>query len=81
MIEVMMTFATAHAVFAHARTVIYLVEQVMLCEKAQGTEDAGAVHFGQPLFNVGKRKSLGAMLHGSIYKDADGSGAYAVMLQ
>lgn len=80
-VEVVATFATAHAVFADARAVVNLVEQVMLSEKAQGTEDAGAVHVGQPLFGVGKRKSLGAMLHGSIYEDADSGGAYAVMLQ
>ena len=80
-IEMVATFASAHAIFAYSRAVINLMQQVVLGEKTQGTENAGAIHVWQPRFGIGKRKSLGAMLHGSIYKYANGSRTYAVMLQ
>ena len=69
-VEVMGIVATAEAVLLDAWAIGYFVEQVVLGEEAEGTEDAGAFHVGKPWFNIGKGECLGAVLNGAIDKDA-----------
>ena len=80
-VEMMAAFTAAHAVFLDARTVVYLVKDVMFGKKPKSTEDAGAVHLGQPFFHVCQREGFGAMAHRSIDKDANGCWPYAVLVE
>lgn len=52
MVKVLGILATAQAILELSHTVICLMQQVMLGEEAQGTKDAAAIHFRQPLLNI-----------------------------
>ena len=53
-VEVAVVFAAAHTIFLLPRAVVYGMQQVMVREELQGTEDAGAVHVGQQTLHVGE---------------------------
>ena len=65
MVEVAVVFAAAHAIFLLPSTIIDSMQQVMVSEELQSTEDAGAVHVGQQTLHVGEREGL-ALLTGIL---------------
>ena len=53
MVEVVVILATADTILANARTVIYLMEDLLFREQAKCPKDAGAIHLGKPFFHIG----------------------------
>lgn len=80
-VEMVAAFATADTILFKSRPVVDFVQQVVLGEKAKGTENAGTVHLGQPCFHICQRKGFRTVLNGSVNEESDGSGANAVLLE
>lgn len=79
-VEVVAVFATADAILEDARAIVNFMEKLVLGEEFEGTENAGAVHVGEPFLDIGKGEGFGTVLDGSIDEDADSGGTDAVML-
>lgn len=78
---VVMFVTTAKAVFARARSVVNLVQQLLFREETQRTEDAAPIHLGQHLLYIAQCEGLMLTAHLAPYEYAYGGGAYAMGLQ
>lgn len=71
----------ADAVFLFARTIVEGVEQVVIDEKGECTENRAPIHGGQQTFEVGHGEGVVEVTERLPDEDAHGSGAHVVVLQ
>ena len=71
----------ADAVFLFARAIVESVEQVMIDEKGEGTEDRAPIDSGQQTFEVSHGEGIVEVAERLPDHDAHGSGAHVVVLQ
>lgn len=77
----MATFTTANTILEDAGTIIYLMKELVLSEKLERPENAGAIHLRKPVLNISKRECFRTVMDGSIDEYADSRGTDAMMFK
>lgn len=81
-VEVMIVVATTtDAILLLASAIVDLMEQVMLGEETEGTEDATTIHVRHPDLHVEQGEGLVTIAGLTPYQVADGGGLDAVFYQ
>lgn len=81
MIEVFLVLAPTNTILLKTSSVIYLVQQMILCKKSEGTKNARTIHLWQAFFHILQRKCLMRLAAFFPYQNANRCRFYTMFLQ